>query len=272
MNTIARISVAGALALGGAAANASISQPSTGASDLILFAEVVNSTTGAEVASYAGDTSVLAPAYNGSVATGTSNVGDTALAALFAADGAGDSIVYSVQGGYVTSTLTGKQDKTAGVANFASTSPNPSTTGLGGTVGGSMSNFASVLTNTISALNTNFAGGKSVEGTNPATSGVWDVNVVNGIAYWAGYGGPTAVTYGAGPQTLYGVTANASSTANITETTLGTVNLTAAGLVFTAPSGGGGPPPTVPLPPAVWLLGSGLLGLAGIARRKSAGA
>jgi hypothetical protein len=269
MNTIARISVAGALALGGVAANASISQPSTGASDLILFAEVVNSTTGAEVASYAGDTSVLAPAYNGTLTNGVSNVGDTALAALFAADGAGDEIVYSVQGGYVTSTATGKQGKVAGVANFATTSANPSTTGLGGTVGGSMPNFAAILSNTISTLNVNFAGAKSVEGTNPTTSGVWDVNATTGISFWAGFGGPTAVTYGSGPQTLYSVTANVSSTANVLENTLGTVNLTAAGLVFAA-SGGSGPPPTVPLPPAVWLLGSGLLGLAGIARRKSA--
>jgi hypothetical protein len=267
MNTIARISVAGALALGGAAANASISQPSTGASDLILFAEVVNNSTGAEVASYAGDTSVLTPAYNGSLTAGVTNAGDANLAALFAADGAGDSIVYAVQGGYVTSTATGKQGKVAGVANFASTSANPSTTGLGGTVGGAMPNFASILSNTISTLNVNFAGGKSVEGSNPATSGVWDVNATNGISFWAGFGGPTAVTYGSGPQTLYSVTANVSSTANVLENTLGTVELTAAGLVLTPSQG---TPPTVPLPPAVWLLGSGLLGLAGIARRKSA--
>jgi hypothetical protein len=63
------------------------------------------------------------------------------------------------------------------------------------------------------------------------------------------------------------VTANVSSTANVLENTLGTVELTAAGLVLTP---GSVTPPTVPLPPAVWLLGSGLLGLAGIARRKSA--
>ena len=43
---------------------------------------------------------------------------------------------------------------------------------------------------------------------------------------------------------------------------LGNVTLTAAGLVFstTAP---------VPLPAAIWLLGSGLLGLFGIGRRKA---
>jgi hypothetical protein len=45
---------------------------------------------------------------------------------------------------------------------------------------------------------------------------------------------------------------------------LGTVSLTANGLVFsstqTAP---------VPLPAAIWLLGSGLLGLFGIGRRKA---
>jgi hypothetical protein len=47
------------------------------------------------------------------------------------------------------------------------------------------------------------------------------------------------------------------------------VSLTSAGLNITAlGSGGGGGPPPVPLPAAVWLLGSGLLGLTGVARRK----
>ena len=43
------------------------------------------------------------------------------------------------------------------------------------------------------------------------------------------------------------------------------MSLTANGLVYTPATG------TVPLPAAVWLLGSGLLGLAGVARRKISG-
>jgi hypothetical protein len=46
----------------------------------------------------------------------------------------------------------------------------------------------------------------------------------------------------------------------------GTASLSANGLTLTG-AGGSGPPP-VPLPAAVWLLGSGLLGLTGVARRK----
>ncbi len=52
-----------------------------------------------------------------------------------------------------------------------------------------------------------------------------------------------------------------------------TASGTVANSTFTYTAGafsGGTPPPTVPLPPAVWLLGSGLLGLVGTARRRKA--
>lgn len=42
-------------------------------------------------------------------------------------------------------------------------------------------------------------------------------------------------------------------------------------LTYNIASGGGGGPAPVPLPAAIWLLGSGLLGMAGIARRRAAG-
>jgi hypothetical protein len=54
----------------------------------------------------------------------------------------------------------------------------------------------------------------------------------------------------------------ASKTTNVLELT---ASLSASGLTLTGSSA----PPPVPLPPAVWLLGSGLLGLAGVARRKA---
>jgi hypothetical protein len=47
MNTTIKLGVAGALAFGAVAAHASIASPSSGSSDAILFAEVINTTTSA---------------------------------------------------------------------------------------------------------------------------------------------------------------------------------------------------------------------------------
>src|ERR1039458_5553582 len=100
MNTTMKLGVAGALALGAIAAHASIAQPSSGAGDAILFANVVNAAGTAVVASYAGATGVsintLAAGLSGSNSV---LVGDANLAKLFAADAAGDTIQFSVQGG-----------------------------------------------------------------------------------------------------------------------------------------------------------------------------
>jgi hypothetical protein len=67
---------------------------------------------------------------------------------------------------------------------------------------------------------------------------------------------------------LYAITQQSGQT-NGTSFNLGTAMLTGSGatldLVFT---GNGGSTP-VPLPAAVWLLGSGLLGLAGVGRRRA---
>jgi hypothetical protein len=68
--------------------------------------------------------------------------------------------------------------------------------------------------------------------------------------------------------TLYGITGNGSGVGAVTAFSLGTAvfSLTNDTLTFT---GNGGTTP-VPLPAAVWLLGSGLLGLAGVGRRRAA--
>jgi len=265
MNTIVKLSVASALAMGAITAHASISQPSSGSSDLILFAEVLNSANGV-VASYAGDTGVATPSASGGVTTQLTNSSDSALSALFAADASGDTIVYAVQGGYYGGADTAGKFAPAGYANFATTTTNAAA--LAGTTVGGLITWANIGT-TIGYLNTNFAGGKSVEGTNPATAGVWDqVTTPSDIYSWFASGPVTAVTLGTA-ETLYGVTGGGSKTGPVTVSTLGTVQLTAAGLQFTANGGGGGGTTAVPVPPALWLLGSGLLGLAGVARRKS---
>ncbi len=64
--------------------------------------------------------------------------------------------------------------------------------------------------------------------------------------------------------TLFGFTGN-NGTGNIQSYVLGNVSMADNGTVtFT---GNGGPPP-VPLPAAVWLFGSGVLGLVGVSRRR----
>jgi hypothetical protein len=263
MNTIVKLSVASALAMGAVAAHASISQPSSGSSDLILFAEVLNGSS--VVASYAGDTGVATPSASGSgVTTQLTNSSDSALSALFTADASGDTLVYGVQGGYYTGADTAGNLSKVGKANFATTSSNG--TGFGSsTTGGLLQNWANIG-GIITSLNTNFAGANSVEGASAANAGIWDYGTPSGISGWFSAGPVTGGTLGTA-QTLYGVTGAGTSVESVTISTLGTVQLTAAGLQFTANGGGG--TTAVPVPPALWLLGSGLLGLAGVARRKS---
>jgi hypothetical protein len=70
---------------------------------------------------------------------------------------------------------------------------------------------------------------------------------------------------------LYGVSGNGKASGLGYAYDVGTVSFSLSNdsVVFTGNSGGGGS--TVPLPAAVWLFGSGLLGLAGVGRRRSVG-
>jgi len=262
MNTILKVGVASTLALGGAAAHASIALPSSGSSDLILFAEVVTGSN-TEVASYAGDTGIAVPAVGGSLSSTTVLGSDANLAALFAADAAGDTLEWAVQGGAFTGGTTTGNFGTAGAVNFITTNGGPASNLTGKNVGNLV--HWSSLDNTVSGLNTNFAGANSVEGNSAATAGIWDATQAGTNVYgWYGNGPTTNITLGSSA-TLFGVTGNGSSISKVVTSSLGTALLTSSGLQIT---GNSTPPPPVPLPPAVWLLGSGLLGLAGIARRK----
>jgi hypothetical protein len=258
MNTTIKLAVAGTLALGGYAADAQIANPSTGSSTVLLFAEVLSSSDSV-IASYGANTGVsVASAYAG---TSTATFAATAnLSALFAADAAGDTLVWAVEG----SSYTGSNNSTQyapGKTMIVTTAGNPAQFPTRPT--GSITGMNNALSNAISVLNTNLAGGTDVEGTATATAGVWDATSNNNISDWGGI--ESAITTGTGTVSLYNVTGTGSLTSKLATVTNGSVTFTSAGLVF-APGGG---TVTTPLPPAVWLLGSGLLGLAGVARRKS---
>jgi hypothetical protein len=70
---------------------------------------------------------------------------------------------------------------------------------------------------------------------------------------------------------LFGFTGNGSPTNGVESYILGSVTLSTAGVLsITGNSTTTPPPPPVPLPAAVWLFGSGLLGLVGVSRRRKA--
>lgn len=267
MNTVLKVGAASALTLAGVAAHASIASPSTGSSDAILFAEVQNSAGTAAIASYAGDTGVSITALAAGGVAKTVLGSDSNLAKLFAADNtaAGDTIVWAVLGGQYAGNNATSSPYTAAGMQFLTTTLTDSTKNLAKITNSGLSAWAQGINTDLGTVNSNSGGAASVEGSNPATSGVWDVNNTTGTAYW--YGAQANGNALGSTHTLFYV---ASSTGgNTTKGTFSgveTVSLSANGLAF---AGTGTPPPPVPLPAAVWLLGSGLLGLAGVARRKS---
>jgi len=264
MNTMIKLSVASALAFGAVAAHASIALPSSGSSDAILFAEVLNGST--VVASYAGDTGVSMSSLTSALTSTQTVLGsDANLAALFAADGTGDTLVWAVQGGQYTGSASTTNFGVKGNANFVTTSAGNSTTKLAGDNTGNLTKWAG-LSNDVATINGNLKSpsATSVEGPSASGAGVWDSATPAGTSGWYSNGPLTGNALG-GAENLYYVTGNGGTTAKVSYTNIGTASLSASGLTL---SGNGSPPP-VPLPPAVWLLGSGLLGLAGVARRKS---
>ena len=266
MNTILKVSAAGALALGAVAAHAAIPAPNTGASDAILFAEVLNA-SGSAVASYAGDTGVsVSTLVTGLSGSQTVLTGDTNLTKLFAADVAGDTIQWAVMGGQYTGNATTGNFGAVGSAKFITTSVGDSTAkiALDNTV--NLTKWAG-LNADVNAINSLSGGASSIEGAAPATAGQWDYQNPQSASGWYSNGPITGNALG-GTQALFYVTGGGSAGAKVSYSNPATetASLSAAGLVL---AGGGSSPPPVPLPAAVWLFGSGLLGLTGIARRKS---
>jgi hypothetical protein len=261
MNTIAKVSVAGALALGYVSANAAVVVPgSSGPSgtDVMLFAEVVSGTT--VLGSYAGDTQVAV----GSSLTGLSQSAstDTPLSQLLTlGQSSGNTIEWGVMGGKFT---------LLGTVHAGDTYLTTLTTAgsLALTTGGNLSNWSTGLDNTLTSVQNNAGTANSVFASTVALGGIWDGTLgstaTSNAANWYNTPGGSNVITGLTSATLYLVTSG-ESTATNSVVTDGTLTLSATGLTYSA-----GSPPPVPLPAAIWLLGGGLLGLFGIGRRKAA--
>jgi hypothetical protein len=256
MNNFVKLGFLGSLALGGVAAHASITVPqSTGSpGDVLLYADIVAG--GSSVEGYIGDTGVSVDGVVHGTQLGNFTDGNLASFLNLAASPSGSTVLWSVVGGGGTA---------AGAPEFVSTFTKPYTQ----TSGASLTSWVGALQESVNAAN-GLIGGSA---TSLATT---NVGVTGGIQYsptalvtdMSNWGGcPQNFLTGLGASTeLFAVTAAGYNGNQLTSAANeGTVSLTANGLVYTPATG------TVPLPAAVWLLGSGLLGLAGVARRKISG-
>lgn len=276
MKTFLKLSIASALALGAATANAAVSLPNTGTSDLVLF--VHDATTGE---SYARDLGLtVASQFSGPYLPAGSNTStpSTTLSANFtigpdanmntflAAVKPGDVVQYAVMAATTPATQSAAANAPVGAANYITTNgTGDALTNITNKTPGNLALWGSGFQNDLAKLNANLGANNSVVGTSPATAGIYDANAVGAnLNNWYS-NGPVNGVVGLGTSALlYGVTGNGSTLRPVQTYQLATVTLSANGTLST------GSTAPVPLPAAVWLLGSGLLGLAGVGRRKAA--
>jgi hypothetical protein len=271
-------------ALGTGVAQAAAVQPASGDGDLILFIQdtVTHVTyardTGIDINSLFSSASAIsnAPA-QGTLAliTGlaTQTVAADANLAAFLATAGSDPLQWAVEAGGWTAT-TGAGRKPIGAARYLTTSSAPANiTAVGQTnASGGMVAFNGDVTNLNSFGNLGATNSTNeILANGPIGDGIW--GTANGninSQSWYGANIPTSGNpVNTTALTLFGITGNGSGTGGGSGFALayniGSVSLDAAGdLTFT-----GNPASAVPLPAAIWLLGSGLLGLAGVGRRRS---
>jgi len=276
MNTFVKAAIAGVLSLGATGAFASVGDPWSNSSDLVLVVE--NATTHNAYALDLGITMnqllptnslVSGAVLNTTVQTGISKTisASPALQSFLSANpAAGD--LWTLEGGQYAgnsqNTATSSVDKTPGAGKMVITSAIG--TGNNATISGkilsNMNSFMNGLQADIHAPPTppGLSQLETLTESNTAT-------VSADISAEARYGFLTANDFGNLGSTalqLFGFSGN-GNTGTLQSYILGTATLGNDGTLSLKTN-------AVPLPAAVWLFGSGLLGLFGVSRRRSAAA
>lgn len=278
MKTMTKVVLSGTVLAGTAvaahAATTPVPLPSTGSTELVFVLQdvsngtsydlVLNQTVGSAAGSYfnAADAGTAGPVQGttagtifGDASFSISLSSDSALQTFISnATTAGQTLRWGIYNGVYTGTLpatrevrgntlvvtTGTNATILPVAESAigGTIPNDLTTDIKGLNGGTFDSFSGVTNGFMTSsgtLNANY----NLYGT--------------GVAQAAAVGST---------ESLYGLTGNGTTTGQALAYLLGTVSFDGTTLAFT------GETAAVPIPAAGWLLGSGILGLLGVARRK----
>jgi hypothetical protein len=273
MNILLKSAVAGALALGATGAYA-LGLPSNGSSDLVLVVE--NQTT---FATYALDTGISIDSVlptgsfvnnavlNTSMAGINATLAATATLQSFLSANPASGDAWALEGGqYVGSGGTATTNmNAAGVqkAVFASNIGTVNNSVLAGKNIAALTFFSNGINGSVGPSGGLNALSSSTETT--AAAYTQDSVEVSANSKYNMIGANDLGTLGTSYQ-LFGFTGNNSKAATIQSYLLGTATLAANGTLTIT----GNSTAPVPLPAAVWLFGSGLMGLVGVSRRRKA--
>jgi hypothetical protein len=276
MNNLIKLAVAGALVAGAASAQATIALPSSGASDLILFAQ--DTVSGTSFAEDLGVTINTALPTSDLLASGSpttdfvdtlsgisipSSIAESSTLSTFLSAAGSDQVQWAVEAAQFPTSATNTNDKVTGTTKMISTTSQTASHITSIVVSPSYNTAIGDFEQDVNTLN-GFVNAQNAT----ATNGVWGTAAAFGGATaslnWNGTGPITSGVFLNVSSVLYGLTGN-GGTGQLQSYDLGSFSLSSAGvLTFTANGGS-----SVPLPAAVWLLGSGLLGLAGVGRRRA---
>jgi hypothetical protein len=277
MNTLVKSAVGSALALAAFGAHA-LGIPANNASDLVLV--IQNEATPANV--YILDTGIsLSTAMAGTLVTNA--VLNTSLAGVNASVAESGTLA-----AFLTANPLSGDGWTLEGGQYSGTSPTASPTNAATKAPGKAFGVFTSQTNPITigqvslAPFQGFLGGMQGDLTQPAdglglhpllscgalcdasTGASFLTSAAGASSKYALFGnGISDVLVGAGSQSLFGITGN-NGTGTVQSYILGSASLSASGVLTIT----GNSSTPVPLPAAVWLFGSGLMGLVGVSRRR----
>jgi hypothetical protein len=280
MNIIAKSAVAAALALGASGAYA-LGIPATNSSDLVLV--IQNESTPANV--YALDTGISINSVMPSSGLSANSSLSTAIAGINTSIGASSTLqAFLVANPAASDGWTVEAAQYGGATSSSAAAPSNDKLQGGGKAIFTSVGTPSNLAQTSLAAFTTFLNGVSNDLTAPGDGlGISPLQTATEASTGVSYSADAASKYGingqlsdlaslgTGAVALYGFTGNGSTTNGTESYILGSATLSTSGLLTFAANGGTTPPPPpVPLPAAVWLFGSGLMGLVGVSRRRKA--